>query len=98
MTVPKFSLVFLGSLGEIGGPVLNIASFAGRPKARLFFKWTEPLMLALACAHECLLGRSVADIMCIKQYTYSMSCARPCALLHDPAFLENLHLLSSSFI
>ena len=56
------------------------------------------LALARACAHECLLGRSVADIMCIKQYTYSMSCARPCALLHDPAFLENLHLLSSSFI
>ena len=50
-------------------PVLTTFSFAGLRQAQLFFKWTEPLALTLArvCPHECLLGRSFADIMRIKQ-------------------------------
>ena len=47
---------------------------------------------ARACAHECLLGRSVADIMCIAVHIQYVL-RSPCALMHDPAFLKNLHLL-----
>ena len=79
-----FSLLHLSFIGTIASVVqqlflslvLTTLSFAGRRKAQLFFKWTKALMLALACACACegLLGRSVADIMCIACIAVCIKC------------------------
>ena len=45
MTVPKFILVFLGSLGEIGGPVWESENGVARPSTM-----THDVMVALEAA------------------------------------------------
>ena len=72
--------------------VVTTCSFAGRPKAQSFFLMDKApgARPARACAHECLLGRSVADIMCIAvhiQYVLRSPLrpdARPCIFEKSP--------------
>ena len=87
-----FSFLHLSFIGTIASIVQHCSSnffFCGSSKSTVVFSM-DKTPGARPCAHECLLGRSVADIMCIAVYIQYVlhsplrPLARPCILEKSP--------------